>query len=266
MAHATPTDSSRSGALAPWNGQSTLSSIALQGKGLAAILAQHGLDFCCGGRRELAAACAERAVDVSAVLTELQAALTRATATAPDALSSVRWDEAPATDIVRHLVNVHHTYTRTAFAQISPLLAKVVAKHGGADAGVAKVNALFRALVADLEPHLAKEEAVLFPYILSLEASAAFRRPPFQTVANPVRMMLTEHDSVGDLLAEMANATNGFTPPETACTTYRALYTALAELRADLLIHISLENNVLFPKALDLEQRRMPQAVSSAVG
>jgi regulator of cell morphogenesis and NO signaling len=118
-------------------------------------------------------------------------------------------------------------------------------------------------LAQELTMHMMKEENVLFPYIERMEEAVLQHEPilppPFGTVANPVRMMEHEHQDAGVALKTLRAASQDYTPPEDACTSFRALYTALANFEKDLHQHIHLENNVLFPRALAMEngpQRR----------
>jgi len=148
-------------------------------------------------------------------------------------------------------------FTRTEIARLRGLLAKVCTKHGELHLELEPLRMLFDKLSAELEPHMFKEERVLFPYIIALENAVANRRPllrpPFGTVANPIRMMMMEHDNAGHLLKEMRQLTFYYTPPADACMSYRALYQALDEFEKDLHEHIHLENNILFPRAAELE-------------
>jgi regulator of cell morphogenesis and NO signaling len=174
-------------------------------------------------------------------------------------------------ELIDHIVGIHHVFTRGALARIAPLVNKVVAKHGAQHPELMRISVAFTDLAADLGPHMAREEAVLFPYLRALanpvDPPAA---PPFGTVRNPVRMMMMQHDGAAELLAEIQDASGDFALPEGACASYAALYGALKELRLDLLKHVSLENNVLFPRATTLEdallRRRDDAATSSPIG
>jgi regulator of cell morphogenesis and NO signaling len=241
-----------------------LAAIALRSDAHAAILARHRLDFCCAGRRTLSQACVASGLDVTAVLAELDAEV-RARAAAA-VLDGPNWSERPLAEVVDFVVNTHHAFTRAAVARITPLMAKVAGKHGDRHGELVKIAGAFASLAADMEAHMVREERVLFPYVrsLALAASGPPASPPFGTVKNPVRMMMAEHDGAAELLAQLQEATGDFTAPADACTSYRALYAALAELRLDLMRHVSLENNVLFPRAIDLEQCRQATPAMAA--
>jgi len=243
----------------PFTGDSALSAIALHGDAHAAVLDRHRLDFCCGGRRTLATACAAAGVDVEQVLRELNTEAGAAASASTAAPSD--WHEQPIADLIDHIVDGHHAFTRAALARLGPLLRKVVDRHGDRHPELRRVAPAFFELAAELEPHMAREEIVLFPYIRALTAGDEHpQRPPFGTVRNPVRMMMMQHDRAAALLAEIQDASNDLATPADACTSYAVLYAGLRELRLDLLRHVSLENNVLFPRAIALEEAsRFPE-------
>src|SRR5829696_6511342 len=228
----------------------TVRELALEVPNATRVFERLKIDYCCGGGRNIAEAC--EAVGVP--LERLSRLLDEAGA-ARDAARD--FAAGPLADLVRHILDTHHVYTREESARIRALLEKVCRKHGANHPGLAGLRALFLELDADLQPHLLKEEQVLFPYILRLEAAAAGGGPapfaPFGTVGNPVRMMMSEHDTAGDLLREIRAAASDFRTPEDACMSFRALYDALEAFERDLHQHIHLENNVLFPRAVELE-------------
>jgi regulator of cell morphogenesis and NO signaling len=228
----------------------TLSAIALRSDAHATVLDRHKLDFCCGGGRSLQVACRAAGLDVDRVLAEL-AAETAARQGAHGA--DAEWRGRTPGDLIDHIVSVHHEYTRAAIARLMPLVAKVASKHGPRHPELSRVAAAFDELAQDMEPHMMKEERVLFPYIRALASPGGAPPAPFGTVRNPVRMMMLEHDRAAELLAKIDAASAGLTTPEDACNSFRVLYAGLAELRLDLLKHVSLENNVLFPQAIALE-------------
>ncbi|HEX2658953.1 MAG TPA: iron-sulfur cluster repair di-iron protein [Polyangia bacterium] len=240
----------------PLSPHTTLAAIALRGNASTAILDRHHLDFCCRGHRTLAEACLEDGVDLAALLAEL------AQGGAPDRVA-VDWSRRSLADLIDFIVATHHAYTREAIARIRTLLAKVVAKHGSAHVELALVAPTFGHLAADLEPHMQREERVLFPYIKALESAVAPPVPPFGTVRNPVRMMMREHDRAGELLEHLVQTTCDFRPPSDACGSFRALYAALAEFRLDLMRHVALENALLFPRAVALEEQSHRAPVAS---
>jgi regulator of cell morphogenesis and NO signaling len=162
-------------------------------------------------------------------------------------------------DLIGYLLDKHHVFTTQEIARLTPLMAKVEDRHGQLHTELIELKVLFTSLADSLRPHMRKEEVVLFPYILQLEsaASAGVSAPPahFGTVENPVRMLMSEHDTDGDRLRQMRELTNDYTLPKGACPSFTALYAGLEDLERDLHRHIHLENNVLFPAAVELEQR-----------
>jgi regulator of cell morphogenesis and NO signaling len=235
------------------NPDTALAAIALRSDAHAAILARYQLDFCCGGRKTLSQACATAGLDVRTVLAALEAEVR-----ARDAATVVvaDWQERPLGEVIDFIVETHHAFTRAAIARITPLLAKVAGKHGAHHGDLQSVAGAFAELAADMEPHMLREERVLFPHMRALASAGQPPTAPFGTVQNPVLMMMAEHDRAAGQLADMYEATGAFSLPPDACTSYRTLYAALAELRLDLLKHVSLENNVLFPRAVALEDGR----------
>ena len=154
-------------------------------------------------------------------------------------------------DLVSHVTNTHHQYTRDTIARLGPLFDKVCSVHGANHPELLQLRDIFAGLAQELSAHLMKEEMILFPYILRMEKAAVegapIQRPPFGTVQNPVSMMVHEHDSAGNALHSLKEISHNYTAPGNACISYQTLYKALAELEADLHQHIHLENNILFP-------------------
>ncbi len=222
----------------------TLAPIVDANPDAARILEHHQLDYCCGGQRTLGQACADRQLDPAVVLDALD------TIEQGDAAD---WTTMDAAALVDHIEATHHRYLHAELPRLAALVEKVVGVHGSRHPELRVVEATYTALRVDLEPHLAKEERVLFPMIREL--TAATSAPSFHcgSVANPIQMMQFEHDHAGDLLAHLRKVTNGYEPPADACASYQALYRGLAELEADTHLHVHKENNVLFPAVLALE-------------
>ncbi|MCM3875178.1 MAG: hemerythrin domain-containing protein [Thermoanaerobaculia bacterium] len=162
------------------------------------------------------------------------------------------WEKESLTAVVKFILETHHVYTRSAIATLPPLAAKVRGRHGDAHPETVVVERLVTRLVEDLEPHLMKEEQILFPYVLSLEAGAQ-TDSCFGTVRNPIRVMLGEHEAVEGILGELRAVTGSYALPSDACESFQALYTGLEDFEADLHRHIRIENDILFPGAIALE-------------
>lgn len=216
------------------------------------VLEQFQLDYCCGGQRSLAEACAERALPLATVVAELDAAHRESSTSEA---SPIDWSLQPLSDLCDHIEQSHHQYLREQLPRLDRLIEKVVAAHGARHPELAGLAATFRALAAELSPHLMKEEQILFPAIRRLEGEDSTPRFPFGSVQNPIRVMEDEHDAAGRLLHDLRQMTDGYTPPQDACETWKQLLRGLHELELDLHQHIHKENNLLFPAAARLEAR-----------
>lgn len=217
-----------------------------------------GIDYCCGGRRTLAQACHAAGVTPEA----FAAAIEAEARTAPQAADR-DWTAEPLVSLMGHIRSRHHAFTRAEIARLAPLFDKVIAAHGARHPELALVRNTFAALAAELFAHLMKEEIVLFPFIERMEESLAggspVPMPPFGTMRNPVAMMAAEHDGAGEALRQMREASHGYSAPPDACASFRALFEGLAGFEADLHRHIHLENNILFPRAIEMERLAVPR-------
>ena len=217
----------------------------------AHIFKKHGIDFCCGGGISIERACQKNNVDFN-ILEDDMRTIDDKPGRAHDYNS---WE---LDFLIDHIVNIHHSYVEESLPIMYEYAEKVAKVHGHYYTEVKKVYELIQKLVKDLSDHLKKEEQVLFPYIkymlqVKKEGQPA-SAPPFNSVNNPIRMMENEHEHAGDLFKELSRLTNGYMPPEEACNTFRALYAKLQEFEQDLHQHIHLENNILHPKAIELEK------------
>ena len=214
------------------------------------------IDYCCGGDRPLGEACATAGVEVA----NLERMLEEAAQAEVQGNGSLDFQKATLSELVGHILDKHHVYTKEEMARLEPLIDKVIAAHGGNHPELQGLGGLFQQLCADLKPHMFKEEQILFPYIVEMERSALQNRPapfaPFGTVNNPIRMMMMEHETVGDLLRELRALSSNYTVPPDGCISYQTLYQALEAFEQDLHQHIHLENNILFPRAIALEGNR----------
>src|ERR1051325_3223582 len=208
------------------------------------------IDYCCGGNRPLAEACSSAGINVDNVM-ELLAEAAQST---PDAID---FQNASLPELIAHILDTHHGFTKSEMARLQLLADKVLAAHGGNHPELVHLDELFTRLCADLKPHMFKEEQILFPYIVATaeaaEQNQAVPFAPFGTVNNPIRMMMREHDTAGEIWRELRALTSDYKVPADACISYKTLYQALENFEKDLHQHIHLENNILFPKALDLE-------------
>ena len=218
----------------------------------AAVFQRHGLDFCCGGGRSIAEASTAKGIDAAAVVADLEKLLATPDGAAP---KFNQWDLDMLAD---YIVANHHQYVREALPVILTHTQKVARVHGEHHPETIEVARAFERVAAELASHMHKEEMILFPYVRAMVAArrsgAPAPRAPFGTVGNPIRMMEQEHEAAGSELAEIAALTSQYAPPEDACTTYRVAYQELRAFELDLHQHVHLENNILFPKAVALEQ------------
>ena len=233
--------------------EKTVRELALENVAATKVFESFGIDYCCGGNQTLEQACHKANIHVNQVLRSLEEARQSSSAN-----STVRnWQTEPLGDLISHITNTHHSYTRDAIAGLTPLFAKVCSVHGTNHPELLELRGVFAGLTQELKLHLMKEEKVLFPYIVRMEEAviekAPILPPPFGTVQNPVAMMEHEHDSAGNALRTLRALSQGYIAPPDACISYQTLYKALAELEADLHQHIHLENNVLFPRAIEME-------------
>jgi regulator of cell morphogenesis and NO signaling len=219
----------------------------------AAVFERFGIDFCCSGRRTLEDACLAAAADPDAVVRALDALPPPGDTRDDDA---AHW---PVPRLIDFIVSTHHAYVRASMPSIARHLVKLIDAHGSRHPELARVAAYFEAVRKDLGQHMLKEEQVLFPYVRDLaEAGDSCGRTlsPFGTVENPIRMMEREHQEAGDVLRIIRELTLGYTTPDDGCTTYAIAMGELLQFERDLHRHVHLENNVLFPAAVRMEQRR----------
>lgn len=216
----------------------------------ATVFKKFGLDFCCGGGHTITEACRRHGLDEQEVIDALIALERQGGESASEEQT---WS---LTRLADHIEETHHHYVRERIPVISEFSQKVARVHGNANPETIEIARLFDELARELSMHMRKEELLLFPYIRNLEAGTGFESPAFGTVANPIRMMEHEHDVAGNLCKDISRLSGGYEPPAHACNTYRVLYAMLDEFEQDLHRHVHLENNVLFPKALKLEQSR----------
>jgi regulator of cell morphogenesis and NO signaling len=231
--------------------ESKVKDIALSNPAARQILEDAGLDYCCGGGKSLHEACLHADVPAEEILNRLRE---NSKHVSPD---EANWTLAPLGDLTRHIRERHHRYVRDAIARVQPLLDKVEAKHGKSHSEIGDIRRLFTEVGREMIMHMQKEEQILFPYIDALEKATSVHssvEPPFfQTVVNPIHAMMKEHDAAGELVKQIRNASSEYTAPADACTSYKALYQDLREFEADLHQHVHLENNILFPRAVEME-------------
>ena len=232
----------------------TLGEIAVKDLRKAEVFKKYGLDFCCGGKKTVKEACAEKGIDVTKVEQELQ--------TADKNISSARplpYNEWSLDFLADYIVNTHHSYIKKTIPDLRSYATKVASVHGVQHPELLPIRQLVEEVCDELSTHMIKEETVLFPYVKQLVASKnngnATQYGNFNTIKTPINMMEMEHESVGKSLEQIRTLSNNYSLPEDACASYSYLFKTLDEFENDLHIHVHLENNILFPKALELEKK-----------
>lgn len=220
----------------------------------AKIFEEYNLDFCCGAKKTIVKACSEKGLDPNKLIIELNNLINNEN----DGTHYNDWDLNFLIDYIR---NNHHSYVRSSIVSIDHHFSKVVNKHGDMFPQVLKAVKIFDEIKLDLLSHMDKEEKMLFPYIKKMifaaENDVELQIPPFGSIKNPINVMEEEHQSAGDEMSDLRQVTNGFTPPDNVCNTFKLLYNELHDFEKDLHIHVHLENNILFPKAIELEEKLM---------
>lgn len=229
----------------------TVASVVAENIKAAHVFKKYGIDFCCGGGVSIETACKKKNVSLDNVLQELNNL-------GEHQMPSQNYNNWALDYLVDHIVNTHHAYVKESIGMMQAYGEKVAKVHGGHHPPLFKIKDLQNEVLDELAAHLQKEEKILFPFIKKMVQSKnenlPFISPPFGTVENPINMMEIEHEAVGDLFKEIAELTNNYTPPDWACNTFKAWYAKLDEFEQDLHLHIHLENNILFPKALIIEK------------
>jgi len=231
----------------------TVRDIALEQPQATRVFEKLKIDYCCGGDKTVGEACASAGVEIAS----LERMLDESRQSDFEVNVSIDFQKLTLRELINHILDKHHVYTKDEMLRLEPLMAKVISVHGGNHSELNEMGALFQQVCADLKPHMFKEEQILFPYVLEMERSVLENSPapfaPFGTVKNPVRMMMLEHDTVGDLLRELRALSSNYVVPADSCISYQTLYQAMETFEQDLHQHIHLENNILFPRAVELE-------------
>lgn len=219
----------------------------------AAVFNTYGIDFCCKGYRTIEEVCDKNGIDSNELLDKLEAVINSKTDQAIDYKS---W---PLDLLAEYIEKKHHRYVEEKIPILRQFLDKLCKVHGERHPELFEIKDLFLGCSGELSSHMKKEELILFPFIKKMVKAKlennAVTSPPFGTVENPIAMMMEEHDNEGERFRKIAELTNDYTPPADACSTYKVTFAMLNEFEQDLHLHIHLENNILFPEAIKLEQQ-----------
>ena len=232
------------------NSETTVRDVALQVPESTRLFESLKIDYCCGGNQPLGQACASAGVDIQDVM-EMLAGVGQSN-------EAKDFQNTSLPELITHILDTHHVFTKSEMERLQSLADKVLNAHRFNHPELIHLDELLTRLCEDLKPHMFKEEQILFPYITALVQAADQNRPvpfaPFGTVNNPIRMMMREHDTAGEILRDLRALTSDYEVPADACISYQTLYQALENFEKDLHQHIHLENNILFPRALDVER------------
>jgi regulator of cell morphogenesis and NO signaling len=221
----------------------TVADIAAAFPSTVRVFQRHNIDFCCGGKIPLVAACERQGIPFEELVGALEASARHPAEDDRD------WNREPLHALIDHIVLSYHEPLREELPRLESMAAKVSRVHGANEARLARVESIVSELSAELQSHMRKEESVLFPAIRTIEEGRGCSAAP---ISAPVAVMEDEHDRAGALLSELRTITDGYAVPVWGCATFRALYQGLYELEADMHVHVHLENNILFPRALAL--------------
>jgi regulator of cell morphogenesis and NO signaling len=211
-----------------------------------AVFQRHQLNFCCGGKVSLSDACQLSGLDPSGLLAELDAAMSETPADTAD------WQSASLTELAAHIQAHYHQPLRDELPRLGELLARVVARHGASHAdAILPLRDHFQRLAEAMLEQMRQEDDVLFPALVQLETTVD-RTDVHQRdwLEQQLLTMELEHASANAALAAMRAVTRDYALPDGACPTFRGLYYGLEHLERDLHLHVHLENNILFPRAV----------------
>jgi regulator of cell morphogenesis and NO signaling len=239
----------------------TLAQIVTGNHKAAGLFEKYHLDYCCKGKRSLQQACEEQDLSMEQVLTDLSLLNNDR-----NSMSKLYFDKLTLTQLADYIVSTHHEYVKKEMPKISVYLHKVTSKHGRQHPELLKISELFADIQEEMITHMQKEEFILFPRIKELE-KVALQQPGqlnlnISYLLSPITIMEQEHDHAGNILEKIRLFTNNFIPPTDACTTYRLSFATLHAFETDLHQHVHLENNILFPRAINLFRKLKTAALS----
>ncbi len=234
--------------------QMTIGAMVAKDYRAATVFEKFGIDFCCKGNRTLEEATEKKKINIDAVKAELESLLN-----SPNE-ESMDFNFWPLDLLADYIEKKHHRYVEERIPLLRQYLDKLCKVHGDVHPELFEINQLFSETAGELTAHMKKEELILFPYIRKMlkkfkDGSPLLDAPHFRTVKNPIKMMMDEHENEGERFEKIAKVSDNYNPPADACNTYRVTYALLDEFEKDLHKHIHLENNILFPKSIQHEEK-----------
>ena len=218
----------------------------------ASVFKKYSIDFCCQGNRTIQEACDKKNIDSKKVLEDLDTLVQTKSEATTDYQS---W---PLDLLADYIEKKHHRYVQDKTLEIQPYLDKICRVHGEHHPELFEIKNEFNASAGELAAHMKKEELILFPFIRKMvkvkQENSNVEAANFGTVKNPIQMMMDEHTVEGNRFRRIEELSNNYTPPQDACNTYRVSFALLKEFEQDLHLHIHLENNILFPRAIEIEK------------
>ena len=221
---------------------------------MASVFQKHNIDFCCNGNRTIEEACTENNLNADNLILDLDAILL------DESNKNLDYDTWPIDFLAQYIEQKHHKYVEAQIPVLKGYLKKIIAAHGNRHKELHDILDFFEGTASDLTLHMKKEELMLFPQVRKMFKShkegAEIVLPPFGSFENPIGAMMKEHTDEGERFRQIRALSNNYTPPADGCNTYKVTFKLLEEFEKDLHLHIHLENNILFPKAIDLEKRK----------
>lgn len=225
----------------------TVAQLAIINPGALAVFKKYNIDYCCGGDKSFLEACREMGLDPEKIKAEIDQV------PATNSSANVRAEMWSSILLVDYILQNHHAYVRRAIPELEPLLDLVCERHSTDCPELLQIRACITELFGELASHMEKEETVLFPAIKQYHDGQWPAEIPVG-LDMPIQAMEHEHAVAGDLVKKVRSLSNQYTPPSFACPSFRITYQKLKEFEDDLLQHIHLENNILFPRLKSNQQ------------
>lgn len=231
----------------------TISEIVAEDYRTAKIFESYKIDFCCNGNKNFKDVIDTKKLDSEKIINELNSIKNKNNNSAMD------YNSMPLDLLADYIEKKHHRYIEERTPDLKQYLAKLCNVHGDNHPELFEINRQFNESAGELAMHMKREELILFPYIRKMAAviqkNEKINPPPFGSVENPIQAMMSEHEIEGERFKKISQITNNYTVPDDGCNTYRVTFSLLKEFEEDLHLHIHLENNILFPKAIEYEQK-----------